>query len=237
MWDGIVDFFAALFSKDGMQQLIGWGGTPLLAGIIFAETGLFIGFFLPGDSLLMAAGVMCAINPLDKALPAPLSFWVMVPVLIVAAIAGNWVNYLFGRYTGEQARHRPDGRFFKRRYLVEAEQFYARWGWWAVVASRFIPVARTFVPFVAGMAGMSRRRYLIATVLGAIAWVGSLCTLGMWLAGFDTLVQNLHYLVLAVIAVSMLPVAIGVTRKILADRRAARIGVTSPRAGTPNEPV
>lgn len=213
------DWFHQLYSTEGAQQLIAIGGLALLAAIVFAETGLFVGFFLPGDSLLMTAGVCAKVDPLHKDGPALLSFWPVVGTLIAAAIVGNILNFWLGRAGGHLVRQRPDGRLFKRRHLAEAEEFYRRYGGWALLAGRFIPVVRTFVPFVAGMAGMGWSVFLLWSVVGAIAWVLSMCGLGYWLAHNQTLVDNLHLLVIAIIALSFVPVGIGVFNR---WRRGAR---------------
>jgi membrane-associated protein len=209
----MLDWLHQLYSQEGVQHLIAIGGVLLLVAIVFAETGLFVGFFLPGDSLLMTAGVLCKIDPLHRDGPPLLSFWAVFVLVSLAAIVGNCLNFWFGTFAGERMRHRPDGRLFKRRYLQEAEEFYRRYGGWAVVAGRFIPVVRTFVPFVAGMAAMSWPSFMMWTVIGGIGWVGSMTGLGYWLAHNETLVRNLHYLVLIIIVLSFVPVAIGVLKR------------------------
>lgn len=209
----MMDWLHTLYSDEGIKQLIASGGLLLLVAIVFAETGLFVGFFLPGDSLLMTAGVVAALNP--DLLP----YWPAVCVLIAAAIAGNCLNFWFGTFTGDRVRVRPDGWLFKRRYLSEAEEFYRRYGGWALVAGRFVPVVRTFVPFAAGMAGMRWGPLLLWSVLGGVGWVLSMSGLGYALAQNATMVKNLHLLVLAVVAVSFLPVAIGLFNRWRTARR------------------
>jgi membrane-associated protein len=209
----MLDWLHQLYSQEGIQHLIATGGLIALIVIVFSETGLFLGFFLPGDSLLMTAGVMCQIDPLHKGGPALLSFWPLVVFVTLAAIAGNCLNFWLGSVTGHRMRDRPDGRLFKRRYLVEAEEFYHRYGGWAIVAGRFFPVIRTFVPFAAGMAGMRWPPFLLWTITGGIAWVGSMTGIGYLLAHSQTMVANLHILVLAIIMVSFVPVGIGVVNR------------------------
>jgi membrane-associated protein len=209
----VPDWIHQLYTTEGTQHLIAIGGLALLAAIVFAETGLFVGFFLPGDSLLMTAGVCARVDPLHRDGPPLLSFWSLVAILFVAAVVGNCLNAWLGRVAGERIRQRPDGRLFKRRHLAEAEEFYRRYGGWAIVAGRFIPIVRTFVPFVAGMAGMGWAMFLLWTVVGGAAWVLSMCGLGYALAGNQTLVDHLHLLVLAIIAISFVPVGIGLIRR------------------------
>jgi membrane-associated protein len=217
----VPDWLHQLYSTDGLQHLIATGGLILLAGIIFAETGLFAGFFLPGDSLLMTAGVCAKIDPLHAGGPALLPLWPLLGVLSAAAIIGNCVNFWLGIVTGGRMRHRPDGRLFKRRHLQEAEEFYHRYGGWAIVAGRFVPIVRTFVPFAAGMAGMGWSAFLLWTVVGGVGWVAAMCALGYALAHSAPLVARLHLLVLAIIALSFVPVAIGLFNR-WRGRRAAR---------------
>ncbi len=209
-----MDWIHTLYDHEGLKHLVSSGGLLLLASIVFAETGLFIGFFLPGDSLLVTAGVVCGLHP------EVLSFVPVVSLLIVAAVAGNCLNFWFGTMTGDHVRGRPDSLLFKRRHLQEAEDFYRKYGGWAIVAGRFIPVVRTFVPFAAGMAGMRWVPMLLWTVLGGIAWILSMTGLGYAAAQDETMVKNMHYLVILVVAVSFLPIAIGLIRRWRAGRRA-----------------
>jgi membrane-associated protein len=204
-----------LYSQDGVQQLIARSGLGALVAIIFAETGLFIGFALPGDSLLLATGVCCRVNPLALALgDADLGAKPLLPLgttvlsLIAAALVGNLLNAWFGRLAGGHIQRRPDSRFFKRRHLAEATAFLAQWGGWALVAGRFVPVVRTFVPFAAGMAGMPAFRVVLWSTAGAVLWVGLMLLLGFEVASSQALVKRLHYLVLVVVALSFLPIAI-----------------------------
>jgi len=199
-----------LYSQDGVHDLIARGGLAALCLVIFAETGLFVGFCLPGDSLLMTAGVCCRIDPLRPGAPALLDLGITLSTLMVAAAVGNILNYQFGRMTGTRVRARPDGMWFKQRHLQEGEEFYRRWGGWAVVAGRFVPIVRTFVPFVAGMAGMAWPSFLLWSTAGGVAWVGSMVGLGYWLAHSQALVHQLHVLVLLIIAVSFVPIGLGV---------------------------
>lgn len=215
MWE----WLSSLHTPEGIEALIAYGGLLVLAGIIFAETGLLVGFFLPGDSLLVTAGVFCGLDPRDPGRPPPLDLTTCMVVLCIAAIAGDWVNFHVGKWTGDRVWQRPDGRFFKRRYLEDAQSFYARHGGLALAAARFIPIARTFVPFVAGMSRMPYRAFVVWNILGAVVWVCSLLLLGWWLGSNAVMRQRLHLIILAVVAVSLLPLAIGVLRRLLAARR------------------
>ncbi len=228
MPDWMPDWIQALYSAEGLKRLIAAGGLALLIAIVFAETGILAGFFLPGDSLLVTAGVLCSVNPLDPTQPPPLTFWVVGVALSLAAIAGDWLNFALGKLAGNRAWSRPDGRFFKRRHLEEAHAFYERWGGLALAAGRFVPIVRTFVPFVAGMAKMRFSAFFAWNVIGALAWVWSMTGLGWWLGTRKELVDRLHLLLLAIIAVSFVPLIVGLARRWLAKRRAAG-GVVDPR--------
>lgn len=205
-----------LHTPEGLEAIIAAGGLLVLAAIIFAETGVLAGFFLPGDSLLVTAGVFCGLDPRDPSRPPLLDLTTCMVVLCVAAIAGDWLNFHLGKWSGTRIWQRPDGRFFKRRHLEEAQAFYTRHGGLALAAARFIPIARTFVPFAAGMARMPYRAFVLWNIGGAVLWVCSLLTLGWWLGQNETLRKQLHLIILIVIGVSLLPIAIGVLRRMFA---------------------
>lgn len=177
-------------------QLAGYAG---LIAIIFAETGLFFGFFLPGDSLLFSAGLLAS--------QRVFAIEVLVPAIIIAAILGYQVAYWIGLKLGHWLWRRPDSLWFKRRYLVEAKDFYAQHGAMALIIGRLLPVIRTFVPIVAGMVELTPRRYLLLNISGALVWAGgvTLCgyTLGRKMPNAE---QYLLPLVLLILVVSIAPV-------------------------------
>ena len=191
------------------QELISRGGYLLIFGIVFAESGLLIGFFLPGDSLLFLAGSLCALNPFDAAKPAPLDFLPTCIVLTLAAIVGNTLNYWLGRWTGQAVWNRPDGRLFKKRYLEQAHGFYERYGGLSLVITRYIPIARTFTPFIAGVSRMSFATYTLWNAVGAVLWVWSLLIAGHQLGQVPFVKKHIELIILGIIAVSFLPVVIG----------------------------
>jgi membrane-associated protein len=209
------DWVSQLYTDDGLSQLLRSGGLILILGIIFAETGLLVGFFLPGDSLLVTAGVLCALDPTNPDSAPIFSFWTLTPLACLAAIVGDAVNFWLGKFTGDRIWEKPDGRFFKRKYLVEAHEFYERHGGLALAAARFIPIARTFVPFVAGMSRMPYPRFALWNVVGAILWVFAMTALGHWCGQRQVFRENLHYLILAIIAISFIPVIIGMIKRML----------------------
>jgi membrane-associated protein len=202
------DWFHQLYDPEALKQLIVAGGYLLLMGIVFAETGLLIGFFLPGDSLLFLAGTLCSVNLLNKGEPPPLAATWVIAGLTVAAILGNTVNFWLGKWTGDRMWDRPDGRLIKRRHLEQARAFYQRYGAVSLVLTRFVPVARTFVPFVAGASRMGFLRYTAWNLVGAVCWVPSLVAAGYWLGRISAVQRHIELIVLAIIAISVAPMAI-----------------------------
>lgn len=188
-----------------LKGLIAWGGYTVLAVIVFAETGLLVGFFLPGDSLLVTAGVFAALGVLDIV-------WLNL-LLIPVAIAGDALNYAVGRRTGPSIFSRDDGLFFKKAHLLRAQGFYERHGGKTVVLARFLPIVRTFAPYAAGMAGMSYRRFALFNVVGAVAWVLSMTFIGYGLArAIPDVERHIHVVIAIVIVLSFVPGLIEVWR-------------------------
>ncbi len=172
--------------------------------IVFAETGLVVAPFLPGDSLLFIAGSLAAVGNMDVHL--------LVLVLAVAAISGNVCNYEIGRYFGARFFVNDKARFLNPNHLQRTHAFFERWGAVAVVLARFVPFLRTYVPFVAGMAKMTRAKYVAYTVFGAAAWVGSLVYLGYFFGNIPWIKQNQGLLLIAIIALSLLPILIAAVK-------------------------
>jgi len=211
-----IDFLKSLHSAEGITRLITAGGYLGLVAIVFAETGLLVGFFLPGDSLLVTAGIFCSPAAVGGQLFDPV---LLMTVLSIAAIAGDQVNYALGRKTGQAVFKRPDSRFIKRRYFEQAREFYERHGASAVVIARFVPILRTFVPFIAGVAEMSYTRYVLYNVIGGIGWVVSMVLLG-YLIGMTPLASKLHRVIVVVVFISLLPLAAGAFKQWRASREA-----------------
>jgi membrane-associated protein len=224
MFETLMDWLHQLHDPEGLKRLIAAYGLWLLVCIVFAETGLLIGFFLPGDSLLFLAGALCAVNLVQPGSAPPLDFASTIVALCLAAVAGNTLNYWLGRWVGTWLWNRPDGRLIKRRYLIEAHAFYENWGAVSLVLTRFVPIARTFVPFVAGMSRMGFASYTMWNIIGALVWVPSLVAVGYWLGQMPWVQRNLEAIVLAVIIISILPMVIGGGLKWWRSRRAARAG-------------
>ena len=201
--DALTDFFRSLYTTEGLIALIRTGGLLALVVIVFAETGLLVGFFLPGDSLLVTAGILSSPHAVGGGIFDP---FVLIVCLGLAAVAGDQVNYALGRKAGRIVFSRPDGRFIKRRYFEEAHAFYLARGGSAIVLARFVPILRTFVPFVAGVAEMPYRRFVTFNMVGGVLWVTGLIALGYFI-GATPLGEKLHRVILVVIAVSLLPLA------------------------------
>ncbi|MEM6160732.1 DedA family protein [Erwinia sp. P6884] len=180
--------------------------------ILFCETGLVVTPFLPGDSLLFVAGALAAIP--DSAL----NVHVMVVLLCIAAILGDAVNYTIGRLFGDKLFSNPDSKIFRRSYLNKTHEFYERHGGKTIILARFVPIVRTFAPFVAGMGKMSYRHFAFYNVTGALIWVLLFSYAGYFFGNLPAIQENLHYLIVAIILVSVLPGVVEVLR----HRRAAK---------------
>jgi len=183
-----------------LPALVTWAGTVGLAAIIFTETGLFFGFFLPGDSLLVTAGLLISQGVL------PVNIVTLGLLLSAAAILGDNTNYWVGRLSGPRIFVRDESLFFRKRHVERAHAFYERNGPKTVVIARFMPIIRTFAPLVAGVGGMRYRTFLVFSVLGGLAWIWSMILLGYFLGQrVPGVAQHIEIVVLAVIVVSILP--------------------------------
>ncbi len=201
MEQAFADLWSQLYSTEGLRSTVETGGIALMVLIIFAETGLLAGFFLPGDSLLVTAGVLSVANGGRPELFDP---WGLCAALTAAAIVGDQAGYWLGRRYGDTMEGRPDTWWYKRRHLDEAREFFVRHGVAAIVLARFVPVMRTFVPFAAGIGRMERRVFVLWNALGGVLWVWSLVWLGRLIGG-TSLADKLHKVILIVVAVSLLP--------------------------------
>jgi membrane-associated protein len=206
----MIDFLKSLHQPETFATWLSSGGVILVTGIIFAETGLLLGFFLPGDSLLITAGVLS--NPLNPNAVPGLSLIHLQIALTLAAIIGDQVGYYLGRKTGDAIFTKDDGFLFKKKHVKEAHAFYEKYGVGAIIACRYIPIFRTFVPFIAGVAKMDYRKYLQWDILGGFLWINSLLMVGYYL-GQTSLANRLDKIIVLVIFVSILPVIVGGIRK------------------------
>lgn len=206
----VVDFLRGLYSSQGIEQLIQTGGLAVLMAIIFSETGLLLGFFLPGDSLLVAAGVVSA--KMGEHAGFSMNIWTLNILLAIIAIVGDQVGYLLGYKTGPKIFSREDSLLFKKKHAVEAHEFYMRYGGLAVILARFMPIFRTFVPFIAGVAVMPYRRFLCFDIAGGSLWISSMVWLGYGL-GQTPYAKDIHHIIIIVVVVSFLPIIIGFARR------------------------
>jgi membrane-associated protein len=203
--DSILHFLRSLYDPQGLKELIRAGGAPLVCTIVFVETGFFVGFFLPGDSLLITAGIFSAAG----VIPLP---WLLLPVML-CAIAGDQIGYWIGRSAGAALYRREDSFFFRRSHLQRAHGFYEKYGGRAVIFARFVPIIRTFCPPVAGAARMPYLRYLVFDILGGVFWVGSMILGGYFLGrSVPNIGERIHYVIAVVIVLSIFPVVISVLR-------------------------
>ncbi|MGD0962427.1 MAG: VTT domain-containing protein [Candidatus Acidiferrales bacterium] len=183
-----------------VRGLIEWGGTALVCLIVFVETGMFVGFFLPGDSLLVTAGVFAGAGQMKLAY--------LLSLVTVCAIAGDQLGYFIGWRAGKTLYERKDSRFFKKRHLERAHEFYETYGGKTIIMARFVPIIRTFCPPVAGAARMSYTRYLVYDIIGGFAWVWGMTLLGYTLGRtVPNIDKRIHYVIAVVIVFSLLPAA------------------------------
>jgi len=188
-----------------VKGLIEWGGTLLVCTIVFVETGFFVGFFLPGDSLLVTAGVFAGTGQLNIS-----ELLLLVPL---CAIVGDQIGYWIGRKAGQALYRREDSLIFRKRHLERAHQFYEKYGGKTVILARFVPIVRTFCPPVAGAAMMPYARYVAFDVVGGLLWGGGMILGGYFLGRkIPNVSENIHYVIAVVIFLSLLPPIIGLLR-------------------------
>jgi len=191
------------------EKLLKEGGFYVVLFVIFAETGLFFGFFLPGDYLLFLAGMFVATGRLD------VNIYVLILGLIVAAVAGNFTGYWFGRKTGPVLYKRKDSFFFKKRYLLAAEKYYRKQGAFALIMGRFVPIVRTFAPIFAGVVKLEVKKFALYNISGAILWIASLTLLGYFLGRSfaEQIEEYLVYIIIGFIAITTIPLVITFVKK------------------------
>ncbi|UGQ09163.1 VTT domain-containing protein [Yinghuangia sp. ASG 101] len=198
------------------EYLISTFGLLGILAIVFAESGLLIGFFLPGDSLLFTTGLLIADG---EYLDQPL--WLVCVLLVLAAIAGDQVGYLFGRKVGPSLFTRPNSRIFKQENVVKANEFFEKYGPRSIILARFVPIVRTFCPIVAGVANMKYRTFLVYNIIGGILWACGVTVLGYFLGQVGFVRDNIEFILIAIVALSVVPIVIEVLRARAASRREA----------------
>lgn len=174
----------------------------LICGIVFAETGLLVGFFLPGDSMLFTAGLLVATGALDVSLP------LFALLIFISAFVGDQTGYLIGRKAGPAIFNKPDSRLFRQEYVEKAHVFFERFGGRAVVLARFVPIVRTFVPVIAGVAHMHYRVFALYNLLGALLWGVGVTMLGFWLGQFEWVGKNIDVIFIIIVLISVIPIGI-----------------------------
>ncbi|HVN05218.1 MAG TPA: VTT domain-containing protein [Bryobacteraceae bacterium] len=198
----ILDFLHSLTTPERLIELLstmltGWLGYAVLFALVFAETGMLVGFFLPGDSLLFTVGVVCGAGRLDIVL--------VVVLLICAALLGDTAGYMLGRGTGPHIFNRPNSRIFRREHLLRTHEFYEKHGGRTMIYAHFIPIIRTFAAFVAGVARMNLMRFVTYDICGISGWVLLMTLLGYTLGGIPFVRHNFDKVILAIIALSLVP--------------------------------
>jgi membrane-associated protein len=200
-----------------VKGLIQWGGLFLVCTIVFVETGLFVGFFLPGDSLLVTAGIFAAAGHLKLGM--------LLSLVTFCAIAGDQLGYWIGRQAGQALYKREDSLIFKKRHLERANEFYTKYGGKTVILARFVPIIRTFASPVAGAAGMKYRRFLSYDVCGGFLWVWGMVLLGYFLgSSVPSIDDHIHIVIAVVVFVSILPAVIEAVRQRRNQRRGIEPG-------------
>lgn len=203
-------------TQDALNYLVNKYDTwiyVILFLIIFCETGLVVTPFLPGDSLLFLAGTITA-------LPGNhLNIYVLLGILIVAAVLGDMVNYKIGHYGGKKLFSNPDSKIFKQSYLEKTHQFYEKYGGKTIIIARFVPIVRTFAPFVAGMGKMTYKRFFSFNVIGGIAWVSIFLLVGYFIGTNEWIQNNLKLVVVSIIIISLMPGIYEIAKKMITDRR------------------
>jgi membrane-associated protein len=202
------NFWEYLQNLTDAQSILSTGGFYLLLIVVFAETGLFFGFFLPGDYLLFLAGLLSAAGIIH------VPIYTLVLSLIAAGVLGNYTGYWFGYRTGPVLFNKNDSLFFKKRYITVAEEFYAKYGGMALILGRFFPIVRTFAPIFAGVVKVDIKKFTLYNIIGSVAWVTTLTLAGYFLGRkYPELKDYLQYIVLGLIIVTTIPLIIAFVRR------------------------
>jgi membrane-associated protein len=227
-----IGWLVGLAQPDNLRALVNlagpwWVSYAILFAIIFSETGLLVGFFLPGDSLLFAAGLLASQKVFDAA--------GLIAALSVAAVVGDGVNYYLGLQMGQRVFERGRLRFVKHGHLMAAKEFYERHGGTAIILARFMPLVRTFTPFVAGVARMNYARFVVYNIIGGIGWVTSMTLCGYWLGQITWIREHFEMVVIGIVFVSVLPMLAGMARHWLARAKPRADANVSVGASAVNE--
>lgn len=203
-----MSYFLELFHNlTNPEWIMLHGGLYIVVAIVFAETGLFVGFFLPGDSLLFISGMIIAntLSPFTEPV-VNLLYWLVL--ISVSGIIGNYVGYWFGKKSGNVLFQRKDTWLFKKKYLYQAKEFYEKKGGGAIILARFLPIVRTFAPIVAGIVNMDFRKFSFYNIIGSFLWVGSIVTAGFLLGDNEWVKGNLEKIIIGIVVITTAPVFI-----------------------------
>ncbi|HEX3725962.1 MAG TPA: VTT domain-containing protein [Pirellulales bacterium] len=230
-----IRWLMGLAHPENLQTLVNlsgpwWVSYLILFAIIFSETGLLVGFFLPGDSLLFAAGLLASREVFDVGL--------LIAVLSVAGMVGDAVNFYLGLQMSEHVFERGRLRFVKHSHLIAAKEFYGRHGGQAIILARFVPLVRTFTPFVAGVARMNYSRFVVYNVIGGIGWVTSMTLAGYWLGQISWIRDHFEMVVIGIVLISVLPICAAMARRWLVGNGTPPVETiaASASAGDSHEP-
>ncbi|MEU3982557.1 VTT domain-containing protein [Streptomyces sp. NPDC026672] len=204
-----------------------WG----LLLIVFAESGLLIGFFLPGDSLLFTCGLLITSHQLDFPL------WGAIGLICLAAILGDQAGYMFGKKVGPSLFNRPDSRLFKQENVAKAHEFFEKYGPKSLVLARFVPVVRTFTPIIAGVSGMRYRSFLVFNVIGGVLWGAGVTLLGSWLGNIDFVKKNVEAILILIVLISVVPLVIEFLRARSKEKKNPQAPRQQPPAPQVDEPT
>ena len=197
----IIDFLKQLTAPESIIQ---YGGLALLLFVVFAETGLLIGFFLPGDSLIFISGMICVSKPELLGI----NIFVLILMLSVAAVLGNMTGYWFGYKIGPPLFNRKDSLVFKKKYLIITQRFYNSNGGKTLILGRFLPIIRTFAPILAGVIKIDFKKFMLYNIAGALAWIGLLAGIGYYFGTYPWVQKNVGYIVVGLIVITLIPLMV-----------------------------
>ena len=201
------------------DTILHWFGPLAVVGvllIVFAETGLLVGFFLPGDSLLFTAGMLTATGFIS------IEIWLLCILIFCAAFAGNSTGYLIGKTAGPKVFSRPDSRLFRQEYVDKTYAYFDKYGGRTIIVAQFVPIVRTFAPVAAGVGRMTYRHFIAYNAIGAVLWGGGVTTLGYWLGQIPFVQDYIEFILIGIVAVSVTPIALEVLRGRRKSRRDAK---------------
>jgi len=207
-----IDWLDPQYLLDQFGDYALWGA----AAVVFAECGLLVGFFLPGDSLLFTVGLLVSQDKIS------IPLWLCCAVLFAAAIVGNACGYAIGAKAGPRIFQRENSRLFQQKYVDKTREFFDKYGNRAIVLARFVPIVRTFITVMAGVAGMSFRRFMLYSAIGGLLWASGVTVLGYYLGQIDLVRNNIEAMLLAIVLISVTPVGIEVLRARASEKAAAR---------------